>query len=145
MLLLIAGSMSVYFIVTEPVAFKYAVTIKKYGGEWVFEGAENRVNIDGILRRIPYNSGATVYEVRPEERYRKTIVQGNGNCSNLVFGLAYLLSEEGYPYQIVHILQVDGFLSGIGHTVIDAPIMLDGNRLHGIVDVLEGGGIDGWG
>ncbi len=100
------------------------------------------LDVKKVFSSIPYKPAhevKMVYSVMPAEKYRKTILEGDGNCSNQVFGLAYFLIKNKIDYQIIHIMPCDSFLKGEGHTVINTLFRFDGKDHIGIVDVLEKG------
>ena len=140
LLFLVSAALAGFFVFTSPVAFQKSASIR-FVDETLFmlPEPEMHIDIEAILRPIPYSDSRMVYEVAPNEKYIQTIEQGHGNCSNLAFGLAYALSEQGHDYQIVHLMPINGFLNGIGHTVLHMPFRLTDERHYGIVDVLEGG------
>jgi len=130
-----------YFLVTSPVAFQKSVAIKFVNkSQLMLPEPKSYIDIQQILHKIPYKDyGGMVYEIQPQQKYSQTIKNGYGNCSNLVFGLAYHLRQRNHEYQIVHLLPPDGFLNGDGHTVINTPYVINGKNSYGIVDVHEGG------
>ena len=99
----------------------------------------NRVDIEGILSRIPYHENTYVQTLLPKDKYKKTILDGYGDCSNLSYGLAYYLNDQDIDYQLVHFLYRDGFLTGKGHVALQTSYTLNDKEFTGIVDVLEGG------
>lgn len=95
--------------------------------------------IRGIPDRGPEGTADVVYVVRPAERYQRSIVEGLGNCSNMVKALAWSLLRNGYEVEIVHLLPIGGFLEGEGHTMLRAKLALpEGDRI-GVVDVSAAG------
>lgn len=96
-------------------------------------------DIEALVARIPYQNGRAILDILPRERFYKTIESGYGNCSNLSFGMAYLLLQRGYRFQIVHLIPYNGFLIGNGHTLLNMPYQLNGQPREGLVDVMEGG------
>jgi hypothetical protein len=40
-----------------------------------------------------------VYAVLPAAKYRQAVLEGDGNCSNLTCGMAYVLLESDVDYQ----------------------------------------------
>jgi len=140
-LLSVVMLLSGYFMATSPVAFQKSTAIKFVKeSELMLSEPESYIDIQEILHKIPYKKNASmVYEVQPKQKYSKTIKNGDGNCSNLAFGLAYFLRKQNHEYQIVHLLPPDGFLNGQGHTVVNTPYVINGKSNYGIVDVLEGG------
>lgn len=143
--LLITVPLGLYFFVTSPVAFQKSVSIVSVTQHEFAELVTNsellnpNLNIPSIIQDIPYNNGEMVYEVLPEEMFNKSIKAGNGNCSNLSFGLAYQLIDENHKCQIVHFLPIECFLMGEGHTVTNTTYWHNDKRYNGIVDVIEGG------
>lgn len=144
--LLLAAGLAVYFLHISMVAFQKAAMITPADVVPVenfvtMPAPENRPPLDvrELLGHIPYQSSKPIYDIFPPDRYRKTIEMGYGNCSNLVFGMSFLLLKRDYPFQIVHLIPYEGFLQGSGHTVLNMPYVLDGAEHVGIVDVLEGG------
>ena len=93
-----------------------------------------------LVRSIPDRGEAgasvTVYDVLPERKHERTVVEGFGNCSNLVFGMAYALRERGVDYEIVHFMPRETFLDGDGHTVIRTRLPLGADAAVGLVDVI---------
>ena len=141
MLLLLVVPLLVYFLTTSPVAFQKSTAIKFVNkSELLLSEPKGYINIQEILQRIPYkDNGGMVYEISPKQKYKKTIKEGYGNCSNLAFGLAYYLDQNNHEYQIVHLMPPDGFLNGQGHTVVSTPYTIKDIKKYGIVDVYEGG------
>jgi len=86
------------------------------------------VDVAPLLRAMPdrgiAGSLTTIYDVLPARKRQRTLVEGWGNCSNLVFGLAIELDAEGVDYEIVHMMPPDHFLDGQGHTVLRAKVAL---------------------
>lgn len=144
--LLICGSLFVaiqlpllgYFL-AHPIAFQWANAIRPGPIAGITPPVQRALDVRSIIAGIPYRSLAQVYAVNPPDRYQRTIVEGNGNCSNFANGLAYLLIAEEIPFQIVHFFPRDGFLDGMGHTILNTAYVIDDNRQVGIVDVIEGG------
>jgi hypothetical protein len=104
-----------------------------------FEPA-SEIDVAPLVRSIPDRGEAgaavTVYDVLPERKHRRTVVEGFGNCSNLVFGMAFALRQRGADYEIVHFLPRETFLDGDGHTVIRTRFPLDAGAAVGLVDVV---------
>jgi len=140
LLFLISAALAGFFIFYSPVAFQKSASIRFVDGtDLMLPIPGEHIDIEAILQPIPYSDSRMVYEVAPNEKYIQTIEHGHGNCSNLAFGLAYALSKQGHDYQIVHLMPINGFLNGIGHTVLHMPFRLTDEKHYGIVDVLEGG------
>lgn len=99
-------------------------------------------NILSLIKSIPFKKKSQmIYNVLPSEKFRKTILEGNGNCSNFVFGMAYDLISKKIDFQIIHLLNKSNgmFLLGAGHTVIRTPLQEEGFKGVGLVDVQMGG------
>jgi hypothetical protein len=97
------------------------------------------VDVAPTLRAMPdrgsEGSSTIVYDVLPLRKRQRTLGEGWGNCSSLVFGMAAELDAEGKEYRIVHLMPLEHFLDGTGHTLLRARFALpEGPRL-GLVDV----------
>jgi hypothetical protein len=121
----------------SPVAFQKVNAIKV--GTCAVPESGKYLAADQVIGAIPYlEVPGDVFSISPEEKHRRTILEGDGNCSNLVFGLAYDLLQKGIDFEIVHLLP-EGFLAGEGHTVLRLPMVLNGKRFVGLLDVLNAG------
>lgn len=138
-LMLIVLILILLAIGTNPLAFQKSNSIIRSAGVKRLEHSKNSLDVAAFLRQIPYSDESMVYDVNPVDKYNKTIVQGIGNCSNMVFGAAYYLLEKHIPFQIIHLLPEEDFLQGEGHSVLRVPYQLNGEKRIGIVDVMEGG------
>ena len=98
---------------------------------------EKYLDIEPLIKSISYKGGY-LSTILPEEKYKKTMIEGYGECSNFSFGLAYLLSLNSYNYLVVHFLETDVFFNG-GHVAIETSYQLNGENHIGIIDVVEGG------
>lgn len=96
-------------------------------------------DVRNLLSAIPYQNGGMVFDILPRDRFHKTVEMGYGNCSNYAFGMAYLLLQSSYSFQIVHFIPYQGFLTGNGHTLLNMRYRLDGSERTGLVDMMEGG------
>jgi hypothetical protein len=131
-----------YFLATFPAAYKTCTTIKFVAEppRMVQQNENAFVDIRNVISKIPYQPHpAIVYVPKPELKYKQTIIDGRGNCSNMSFGLSYRLREEGHNFQIVHLLSPNVFLKGVGHTVLNMPYQLDGENRYGVVDIFNAG------
>ena len=125
----------------SPVAFQKvnAIRVRANGEACSAPDLAEYLDVDRVIGAIPYlESPGDVFSVSPEEKHRRTILEGDGNCSNLVFGLSYDLIQKGIDFEVVHLLP-SGFLAGEGHTVLRVPMVLNGERFLGILDVLNAG------
>ncbi|MBW2315886.1 MAG: hypothetical protein JRH10_17080 [Deltaproteobacteria bacterium] len=96
------------------------------------------LDIEAVLRPIPLH-GRQVWNVLPETRHRRTMIEGGGNCSQISFGFAYQLERQGIDYQIIHMFTPAGLGLGDGHTVIRVPFVYEGVEHVGLVDMSFGG------
>ncbi len=95
--------------------------------------------VSEFLAGIPYvGDFEATYVVNPREKRDIAIGSGIGNCSNLTFGAAYEFVEKNIDFQIIHLLPVDGFLTGRGHTVLRLGFRHNRRLQVGIVDMLAG-------
>ena len=133
---------SAFFFIFSPTALQRGLSIKsvdKIDKIKLFNKTYDNYSINGIsnqIKSIPYlsNSGM-VYEINPKEKLKKTIVEGDGNCSNLSFGSSiYSLYNKKKSVPIKLFTNDEGFLKG-GHTVQ----LVGLKKKNIIVDFLEGG------
>jgi hypothetical protein len=120
-----------------PIAFK---TITAFTDEPLpaFE-ARDPIDIASIVRAIPDRGVAgtadTVYAAHPAQRYQRSVVEGYGNCSNLVKGVSWGLLRDHHAFEIVYMLPAETFLEGRGHTILRAKLALPEGPRVGLVDV----------
>lgn len=95
----------------------------------------------GLLAGLPAPQESTrpLSVVEPAAHMQKSLWEGYGNCAHQSRGLAYYLGQHDIPYQVVHILPLNGVLGGRGHTVIRTRYTLDGQTRTGLVDITGGG------
>lgn len=132
---------ALYFVFTSPLAFQKSITILPTNNSAFNTPTSDKwLDIRETIQKIPpQKTEILVYEVDPLEKYRLTIKQGLGTCSNMSYGLSYYLSENQYPYQIIHLMKPDGFLNGKGHVVMNIPFTYNGENKFGILDIVERG------
>ena len=104
--------------------------------------------LSDFIERIPYRENEHLpilyrggdkgnsWCVLPKTRYEISILNGNGNCSNFVFGAMYEFNNLQKQASVWHLLPNDSsFLKAFGHTVLQ--INIDG--VDTVVDIFEGG------
>ena len=99
---------------------------------------KNVIDPGHLISKIPYRGGRFV-DVLPERRYRKSLVEGKGDCSILSGGLAFLLLSRDVDFAMLHLLWVPGFPEGKGHVAMSVPVEVDNIKRSAIVDLQEGG------
>lgn len=134
----ILGLLTLGTVASRPYAFQKLNTVVPVEGFEPLHASPQPVDIAGIIESAPFVPGTAV-TADPARKYRLTIEQGTGNCSERAFGLAWKLRQSGVDLQIVHLLPHAGFVRGEGHTVIRIPYAMDGSERVGVVDLLEGG------
>ncbi len=98
------------------------------------------LEVSSFIGSIPYQPHPSfIYEVLPSKKYRRTIIQGDGVCSQLVFGAAYHLLQQGISFEVIGFLPPSTFLKGGGHVALRVGYQLNGHKQIGIVDLAEGG------
>jgi len=122
--------------VREPFLFQKLNTLRPAPGIPALRASEP-VDVEALMRPVPLH-GRPVRNVHPETRWRRTLVEGGGNCSQISFGLAYHLSRIGVDYQIIHMLTSEGLALGQGHTVVRLRYRLDGATGVGLLDASFG-------
>ncbi len=140
----LAALLIALFLSISLVAFQKAAMLAPVDTMDVFltgsaESSRSAPDVRQLLEPIPYRDSGSIFDVLPQDRFHKTIKTGRGNCSNLSFGMAFLLLQRSYAFQVVHIIPYDGLFSGTGHTVLDMSYIIDGVTHRGLVDILEGG------
>ena len=99
----------------------------------------DHIDITGILRAIPdrgpEGTADMVYAAHPAARYQRSVVEGYGNCSNLVKGLSWGLLRDGHDFEVVYVFPLGTFLQGRGHTILRANLELPEGPRVGLVDV----------
>ena len=131
-----------YFGFTSPIALQKILSLKAsqhhiplYNKNYASISESELFN---FLGSIPYRSDNLLYSwfVHPMQKYKDTIINGNGNCSNLSFGAMYEFKNSKKQASIIHLLENDlSFLHGIGHTVLQ--INFEGRDV--IIDISNAG------
>jgi len=135
------GSSS-FFYLFSPIALQRGLSIKSISSIeniTLFDKSYNSYSINEIynkIRSIPYQKASGVYSIYPREKLKKTIIEGNGNCSNLSFGSSIYSMYNRKKSVPIKLFTHEGFLKGSGHTVQLIGLEKDNNI---IVDFLEGG------
>jgi len=102
---------------------------------------DNSIQVEKFISNIPYKYGDKyVYSVLPVEKYKRTMLNGYGDCSTMSFGASYYLLMHNTSFEIVHFLPFDNLFNGSGHVVLRLPFQYKGADFVGILD-LAGGGI----
>jgi len=110
---------------TKPLAFQKLNTLAPASDFEPLRASAVPVDIASIIEKTPYRSGPAP-TVSPEKKFRHTLEQGIGNCSERAFGLAWMLRDLDTDYQIIHLMHPDGITRGLGHTIIRLPYIEDG-------------------
>jgi hypothetical protein len=124
--------------VMRPYGFQKLNTVVPADGFEALQPAASPVDIADIIGTAPFQPGSAI-TVDPAEKYRLTVEQGTGNCSERAFGLAWKLRRSDIDLQIVHLLSKQNFAKGQGHSVLRIPYTDRGEMRVGLVDLLEGG------
>jgi hypothetical protein len=124
----------------HPVGFQKTNSISEVNELPLVQPSVNALEVNNFIGGIPYKDGKLIFDILPSNKFIKTIIEGYGNCSNLSFGAAYFLRQNGIGYQIVHFLPFQSYFDGEGHTVINTVYNYQQHsHVVGIVDVIEGG------
>lgn len=133
--LLLVGAFGV--AVANPLLFQKMNTLRPIDRIPDLDTSRGYLDIAAVLGAIPLH-GDQVWSVNPATRYRRTVIEGGGNCSQVCYGLAYELDREGIDYQIIHMMTPTGIGYGDGHTVLRLPYRYDGVERVGLVDMSFG-------
>ena len=132
----------IYFGLTSPITLEKILSLKAFNKSILTykEGftTTTEAEISDFIANIPYkgDEASASWFIDPKLKYEDTIINGNGNCSNLAFGAMFEFNNLRRQAAIVHMFKNDlGFLVGIGHTVLQ--ISVEGRNT--VVDILEGG------
>ena len=133
---------SAFFFIFSPTALQRGLSIKsvdKIDKIKLFNNSYNSYSINEIsnqIKSIPYQlNNKMVYAINPKEKLKKTIVEGDGNCSNLSFGSSIYSLYNKKKSVPIKLFTNEGFLKGSGHTVQ----LMSLQKKNIIVDFLEGG------
>jgi hypothetical protein len=125
-------------IAINPIGFQKSISLTTSSNSKFDNFSMSSIDLASTMAVIPYKDGSLIYDVLPLQKYKKTVLDGYGNCSNLIFGFAYLLRKNSVNYNIVHIMSNNEYLTGIGHTIIDTKYSFNGIRNNiGLIDVSE--------
>lgn len=95
---------------------------------------------EALIAPIPYDEFAeSPWLIEPDARVQLVFERGLGNCAYQSRGLARVLQRDGVHYTLVWIMDRAQTRAGAGHTVVECPITLDGQKAIGLIDMLEGG------
>jgi hypothetical protein len=137
LLSLLALALALASAARDPIAFQKVTTLTAAPAP-AFE-PRAAIDIATRIRAIPdrgrEGSADWAYEVDPERLHQRSVVEGLGNCSNLVKGLGWALLRDGYDFEIVHVMPVASFLDGDGHTLLRAKLALPEGERVALADV----------
>jgi hypothetical protein len=128
-------------VVKFPLLYKYAETLVVVDYRELERSVElspimlevDVLKLNQLAFQIPFVSGnKQINAVSFENKFRRSVVEGDGNCSNHVGSVSwYLLTElDVDDFAIVHFLPKQLLIEGFGHSVLYAG---------GIYDIFEGG------
>lgn len=127
-------------VLIKPLAFVKSVTIVGQTTAPEILQTDHLLDVARFIGAIPYlHDWETIYSVYPVNKFDQTVIKGNGNCSNLVFGTAYELDRGGIDYEIIHLLPRSRVLNGEGHVVLRVPYRFQGAQRIGIIDMQAAG------
>jgi hypothetical protein len=140
-----------YFGLTSPVSLQKILTLRPLSDDIkIYDdsfAALSDNELSNFIGSIPFSENENLpflsrgnfdnsWNVKPSIRYEDSIIRGNGNCSNLVFGAMYEFNNLKKQASVWHLIPNDlSFLKGFGHTVLQINV----NGEDTIVDILEGG------
>lgn len=124
-----------------PLLFKYADSLEIVEESYIQLFTHNASSVtveetqrlEKLVANIPFvPQSRDVFTVSYEDKFRRTIEEGDGNCSNHVTAISWYILRKLHTksFNIVHFLPRESFINGFGHTVVD---------FDGIYDVFEGG------
>jgi len=129
-------------IAFQPNKFQKWNSIKYFDSYEHFYTTENKnvLPVEVFVKSIPYkNMPEYVYMVNPPKKYERTIQNGYGDCSTMAYGAAYYFLKNNIPFELIHFLPKDTFLSGGGHVALRVLYNYKSETKIGILDLIGGG------
>jgi len=117
--LILINLLLVAYFYTRPYSFYKVIAIRSVEdfNDLIQTDTLNNDNFTiNTISTLPQKRG-TVYTHNREKRI-KLFQEGYGNCSNQAIAMGTILSDYNKRFQIVHLMPVDQFLEGGGHTVL---------------------------
>jgi hypothetical protein len=117
-LILINLLLAAYFY-TRPYSFYKAIAIRSVDelNDLIVRDSINKDNfIISTINDLPNRNG-TVFTHNKEKRI-KLFKDGYGNCSNQAVAMGAILNEYHKRFQVVHLMPINQFLEGGGHTIL---------------------------
>jgi len=109
----------VAYFFSRPYSFYKVIAIrsvKDFNGLIKTDTINSDLVTTNIISQLPEKRG-TVYSHNKEKR-KQLFLEGFGNCSNQAVAMGTILSEQNKRFQVVHLMPVNEFLNGGGHTVL---------------------------
>ena len=131
-----------FVVVLYPHRFQKYNSIELYEGNLADIRMDLRkpLDIQAFLGAVPYRKTQNYYYATlPREKYERSLLGGDGDCSNFSFGAAYYLLGRGIDFDIVHFLPADALFSGDGHVALRVPYLYRGRSGAGVLDPAGGG------
>ena len=104
------------------------------------DSSDRALDVRRLLARIPYERSLATpssWIIHPDRRVEFVLETGGGDCATKSRALARILQASGIPYSLVFVMDAHEAETGAGHTVVECPIVIDGIRGVGIVDMLN--------
>jgi hypothetical protein len=117
--LIIINLFLVAYFYSRPYSFYKVIairTVKDFNGLIKTDTINSDLVTTKLISQLPEKRG-TVYSHNKEKR-KQLFLKGFGNCSNQAVAMGTILSEQNKRFQVVHLMPVNEFLNGGGHTVL---------------------------
>ena len=117
--LIIINLFLVAYFYSRPYSFYKVIairTVKDFNGIIKTDTINSDLVTTKLISQLPEKRG-TVYSHNKEKR-KQLFLKGFGNCSNQAVAMGTILSEQNKRFQVVHLMPVNEFLNGGGHTVL---------------------------
>ncbi len=127
-----------YDILKNPLLFKNVNSFVEKEFNYEMKKRFDESYLNNLIGNIPYkpdDNNSMVYDIHPKDKYKQTIINGYGNCSNYVFGVSYKFIKDKKDFGVIHFFPKERWKIGGGHTVMFGS--LDDELV--IIDMLEGG------
>ncbi|MAR84914.1 MAG: hypothetical protein CL869_01800 [Cytophagia bacterium] len=140
----LASGSTLYFLIRSPIALQKTLTLQPKNSILNFynlkipnEKWKSINEIKNIFKKIPYKKSVLpIWTINPQEKMIRTILNGEGTCTNQSFGFAIYSSMLGRNTSIISIMNKDKWFEGKGHMVAFTEVENKGNI---ILDLRQGG------
>lgn len=132
-------------VIKDPLVFQRLTTLKQLPAsgprQLDLQSSLSKQDLNTIIKEIPYQTNTLpTHRVLPLQRYQRSVLDGYGNCANMVAGEVYDLIRKHRDFDVVLLYKKEDFLVGKAHTLLRISYRDRKDRVRNILfDVFEGG------